>query len=175
MRITAALLVPLLMAGAASAQNTGAQNTGAPAPAAEQAPLMTAPRPDDKPTTEPTASPSGVSGAAPSDELQKAAPSVAATPPMLSAAEARTLIGKEVRTRDGQTGGAIRDFTLSGEDGPVERVVLESNSKLVSLPADMLRVDAGGANAVVDLPQDTLSSAPEFTYKEGEKTLVGKP
>jgi len=170
MRIAAALLLaPLVIAGAASAQTTNA-----PTPAADQAPLMTAPRPDDKATTDPTASQSGVSGAAPSDELQKAAPSVAATPPMLTAAEARTLIGKEVRTRDGQTGGAIRDFTLSGEDGPVERVVLESGAKLVSVPADMLRVDAAGANAVVDLPQTALSSAPEFTYKEGEKTLVGK-
>lgn len=174
MRIAAALLAPFLIAGAASAQTTTA-----PAPAAEQAPLMTAPRPDDKATTDPTASQTGVSGSAPSDEMQKTAPSVAYNPRGLTTAEARTLIGKEVRTRDGQTGGAIRDFTLSGTDETVDRVVVESGqgsgAKLVSLPADMLRVDAGGGGAVVDVPQAALSSAPEYTYKDGEKTLVGKP
>ncbi len=167
MRI-AALLAPFLIAGAASAQTT------APPPA-DQAPLMTAPRPDDTPTTDPTESQEGVSGAAPSDEMRKAEPSVAYNPRGLTTAEARTLIGKEVRTRDGQTGGAIRDFTLSGDDGAVDRVVLESGTKLVSLPADMLRVDTGGGGAMVDVPQAALTSAPEYAYRDGEKTLVGKP
>ena len=107
--------------------------------------------------------------------MHKAEPSVAYNPRGLTAAEARTLIGKEVRTRDGQTGGAIRDFTLSGDDGAVDRVVLESGTKLVSLPADMLRVDTGGGGAMVDVPQAALTSAPEYAYRDGEKTLVGKP
>ncbi|WP_448206143.1 PRC-barrel domain-containing protein [Azospirillum sp. sgz302134] len=156
---------------------------------ASQPPLMTAPRPEDKATTEPTTSPSGVSGNAPSDEMQRPAPSVAAVPHLLTADEARTLVGREVRTRDGQPGGQIKDFTLGDADGQVNRIILAPNAevgtdkKLLSVPLSMLRTDlAAGtsdgskpAAVTLDVPSGDLARAPEYTYRDDEKTLVGKP
>ena len=158
------------------------------ATASAQAP-QTAPRPDDTPTTPPAASPEGMGGAAPSDEMQRAAPSVAAIPHLLTVEEARTLIGKEVRTRDGQPGGSIKDFTLDGSAASVERIVLApapgegADGKLRSLPVSMLRTDIAGAARgadgstppTLDIPASELSRAPEFTYGEGMKTVTGQP
>ena len=199
MRFTAALAswaasaFGLLLSAAASAQTTAptsqAAPQAAPADGASQSPLMTAPRPDDKPTTDPTTSQSGVSGNAPSDEMQRiappAAPSVAAVPGSLDPDTARTLIGKEVRTRDGQPVGSIKDFTLKDPDGEVDRIVLapgedvHAGKKLVSVPVSMLRTDTLGPDKAgfptIDLPAAELSRAPEFTYSGDVKTVGGKP
>ena len=43
-----------------------------------------------------------------------------------AAAEARALIGHPVETRDGTAAGEIRDFTLTGADGGIDRVVIGS-------------------------------------------------
>jgi PRC-barrel domain. len=189
----AASAFALLLSAAASAQTTApAPQQTAPAQGtsgASQAPLMTAPRPDDKPTTDPTASQSGVSGNAPSDEMQRvappAAPSVAAVPGSLDPDTARALIGKEVRTRDGQPVGAIKDFTLKDPNGEVDRIVLapdeevHAGKKLVSVPISMLRTDMLGpdkaGSPIIDLPAAELSRAPEFTYSGDVKTVGGKP
>lgn len=186
--VLAASAATLLLSATASAQ---APQTAAPTPSgeADRAPLMTAPRPDDTPTTPPAASPEGLGGAAPSDEMQRAAPSVAAIPHLLTVEEARTLIGKEVRTRDGQPGGSIKDFTLDGSAASVERIVLApapgegADGKLRSLPVSMLRTDIAGAARdadgstppTLDIPVSELSRAPEFTYVEGMKTVTGQP
>lgn len=185
---TAVLAAPaaalLLLATAAAAQTT------APAPAAgaeSQPPLMTAPRPEDTPTTDPTASPSGIGGSAPSDEMQRMAPTGTAAAPgrppghSMTAAEAHALIGKPVQTRDGQTAGEIRDFTLAGPDGRIDRLVLASGgflgvgTKLVSVPVTTLRAASADAALTLDLDTGDLAVAPEFDYKQGERTLVGKP
>ncbi len=189
----AASAFALLLSAAASAQTTAptsqAAPQAAPADGASQSPLMTAPRPDDKPTTDPTTSQSGVSGNAPSDEMQRiappAAPSVAAVPGSLDPDTARTLIGKEVRTRDGQPVGSIKDFTLKHPDGEVDRIVLapgedvHAGKKLVSVPVSMLRTDTLGPDKAgfptIDLPAAELSRAPEFTYSGDVKTVGGKP
>lgn len=189
----AASAFALLLSAAASAQTTAptsqAAPQAAPADGASQSPLMTAPRPDDKPTTDPTTSQSGVSGNAPSDEMQRiappAAPSVAAVPGSLDPDTARTLIGKEVRTRDGQPVGSIKDFTLKDPDGEVDRIVLapgedvHAGKKLVSVPVSMLRTDTLGPDKAgfptIDLPAAELSRAPEFTYSGDVKTVGGKP
>lgn len=189
----AASAFALLLSAAASAQTTAPPSQTAPqtAPAdgASQSPLMTAPRPDDKPTTDPTTSQSGVSGNAPSDEMQRiappAAPSVAAVPGSLDPDTARALIGKEVRTRDGQPVGSIKDFTLKDPDGEIDRIVLapgedvHAGKKLVSVPVSMLRTDMLGADKAgfptIDLPAAELSRAPEFTYSGDVKTVGGKP
>lgn len=191
--ILAASAAALLLSGAASAQTSQAQISQAQAPQASpdaaRPPLMTAPRPDDTPATPPAASPEGLGGDAPSDEMQRAAPSVAAIPHLLTPEEARTLIGKEVRTRDGQPGGSIKDFTLDGSAAAIERIVLApaegsgADGKLRSLPVSMLRTDIAGAAAssdgstppTLDLPAAELARAPEFTYGEGVKTVSGQP
>ncbi|WP_454017013.1 PRC-barrel domain-containing protein [Azospirillum sp. Marseille-Q6669] len=186
--ILAASAAALLLSGAASAQTSQAQTPQA-SPDAARPPLMTAPRPDDTPATPPAASPEGLGGDAPSDEMQRAAPSVAAIPHLLTPEEARTLIGKEVRTRDGQPGGSIKDFTLDGSAASIERIVLApaegsgADGKLRSLPVSMLRTDIAGAAAsadgstppTLDLPAAELARAPEFTYGAGVKTVTGQP
>lgn len=186
--VLAASAAALLLSGAASAQTPQAQAAQA-SPDAARPPLMTAPRPDDTPATPPTASPEGLGGDAPSDEMKRAAPSVAAIPHLLTPEEARTLIGKEVRTRDGQPGGSIKDFTLDGSAASIERIVLApaqgsgADGKLRSLPVSMLRTDIAGASAggdgstppTLDLPAAELARAPEFTYGEGVKTVSGQP
>ncbi len=182
--VLAAWAAALLLSAAASAQ-TAPQA----APDAARPPLMTAPRPDDTPTTPPAAAPGSVGGAAPSDEMQRAAPSVAAIPHLLTPEEARSLIGKEVRTRDGQPGGSIKDFTLDGSAASVERIVLApaegdgAGGTLRSLPVSMLRTDIAGASPgtdgttppTLDIPASELSRAPEFTYGENVKTVTGQP
>ncbi|QCN96598.1 PRC-barrel domain containing protein (plasmid) [Azospirillum argentinense] len=186
--ILAASAAALLLSGAASAQTSQTQAPQA-SPDAARPPLMTAPRPDDTPATPPAASPEGLGGDAPSDEMQRAAPSVAAIPHLLTPEEARTLIGKEVRTRDGQPGGSIKDFTLDGSAAAIERIVLApaegsgADGKLRSLPVSMLRTDIAGAAAssdgstppTLDLPAAELARAPEFTYGEGVKTVSSQP
>ncbi|WP_188260630.1 PRC-barrel domain-containing protein [Azospirillum tabaci] len=184
--VLAASAAALLLSGAtASAQ---APQAPLASPDAARPPLMTAPRPDDTPATPPAASPEGLGGAAPSDEMQRAAPSVAAIPHLLTPEEARTLIGREVRTRDGQPGGSIKDFTLDGTAASIERIVLApaegngADGKLRSLPVSMLRTDIAGASAgadgstppTLDLPASELARAPEFTYGEGVKTVTGQ-
>ncbi|NUB06246.1 PRC-barrel domain containing protein [Azospirillum sp. Vi22] len=186
--VLAASAAALLLSGAASAQTSQAQTPQA-SPDAARPPLMTAPRPDDTPATPPAASPEGLGGDAPSDEMKRVAPSVAAIPHLLTPEEARTLIGKEVRTRDGQPGGSIKDFTLDGSAAAIERIVLApaegsgADGKLRSLPVSMLRTDIAGAAAsadgstppTLDLPAAELARAPEFTYGEGVKTVTGQP
>ncbi len=184
MPIAAALAAPaaiLLMATAALGQTAPPEQPAAP-PAAAQAPLMTAPRPEDQPATEPTASPSGISGSAPSDELQRAAPPVEPGARPLTAAAAQTLIGTEVRTRSGRPWGEIRDFTLTGPEGRIERVVLATaggtGERLVSVPASTLRLDGAGAEragATLNLDDADLAKAPPFDYAAGAPTLRGKP
>ncbi|AWJ92401.1 hypothetical protein Sp245p_21815 (plasmid) [Azospirillum baldaniorum] len=186
--VLAASAAALLLSGAASAQTSQAQTPQA-SPDAARSPLMTAPRPDDTPATPPAASPEGLGGDAPSDEMKRVAPSVAAIPHLLTPEEARTLIGKEVRTRDGQPGGSIKDFTLDGSAAAIERIVLApaegsgADGKLRSLPVSMLRTDIAGAAAsadgstppTLDLPAAELARAPEFSYGEGVKTVSGQP
>ncbi|KAA0684163.1 PRC-barrel domain-containing protein [Roseomonas genomospecies 6] len=186
--VLAASAAALLLSAAASAQ-TAPQAAPNSSGDAARPPLMTAPRPDDTPTTPPAAVPSGFGGAAPSDEMQRAAPSVAAIPHLLTPEEARSLIGKEVRTRDGQPGGSIKDFTLDGSAASVERIVLApaegdgAGGTLRSLPVSMLRTDIAGASPdaggstppTLDIPASELSRAPEFTYHESVKTVTGQP
>ncbi|NUB16351.1 PRC-barrel domain containing protein, partial [Azospirillum brasilense] len=186
--ILAASAAALLLSGAASAQTSQAQAPQA-SPDAARPPLMTAPRPDDTPATPPAASPEGLGGDAPSDEMQRAAPSVAAIPHLLTPEEARTLIGKEVRTRDGQPGGSIKDFTLDGSAASIERIVLApaegsgADGKLRSLPVSMLRTDIAGAAAssdgstppTLDLPAADPARGPEFTHGGGGRAGRGPP
>ena len=81
------MLRPLLLLPAAALLLTGtafAQTTPAPGATASP-PLMTAPRPDDQPTTGAITSPTGIGGAAPSLEVQNPAPPVGsgqASPPV---------------------------------------------------------------------------------------------
>lgn len=168
----AALLLSLPATGPlrpASAQTTQAPVETTPSgPASAPPPLMTAPRPEDQSTTDPTASRSGVSGSAPSDEMQRPAapagtssPPVAALPPdVLTTAEARTLIGQTVRTRDGQSGGKITNFLLNPQNGTVEQVLLQAEGRTepVAVPAAALKTGAG--QPTLDLGSADLAKAP---------------
>lgn len=206
----AALAAPaaaLLLATAAPAQTTPPAATPVPegtvaqqgSSGASQTPLMTAPRPEDTPTTDPTASPSGASGSAPSDEMKRmespagppgGVPSVAAVPGPVDPEHARSLIGQEVRSRDGQPAGKIKDFTLDETGDAITRIVLTPDEevgtpkKMVSLPISMLRMDVAGQAGpgvelsrppLLDLPVKEVANAPEFEYGADVKTLGGAP
>ncbi|MCW2243972.1 PRC-barrel domain-containing protein [Azospirillum canadense] len=213
--LAAALAVPaaaLLLATAAPAQTTSPSPAPVPegkiaqqgTPGASQSPLMTAPRPDDKPTTDPTASQSGVSGSAPSDEMKRmeppvgstagstpgTSPSVAAIPGPIDPEHARALIGQELRSRDGQVAGTIKDFALDDAGDAITRIVLTPDDdvgtpkKLVSVPISMLQMEVPGQAApgvelsrppLLNLPAKELANAPEFTYGTDVKTVGGKP
>ncbi|ALG73423.1 hypothetical protein VY88_21370 [Azospirillum thiophilum] len=195
--LTALPAAALLLSGAAMAQT--------PAPAPEAAapgaapPLMTAPRPDDQSTTDPVVSPPSISGEAPSREGQQGtaptgaaaagsppagSPPVAALPPAaLNPDQARAMVGTELRTRDGQPGGRILDFTLAepadqGADPAGDRLnrivvapndVLGLGEKLVVVPLGALTNGPDGP--ALDMDQADLAHAPTFAYGS-ERTLT---
>ncbi|WP_448191988.1 PRC-barrel domain-containing protein [Azospirillum sp. sgz301742] len=108
----------------------------------------------------------------------------------LTAAEAQALIGKSVHTRDGQSAGEIRDFTLAGPDGRIDRIVLTQGgflgigARVYAVPASALRVGAaqtvpapGQARPMevsIDLTGRDLDEAPDFDYAPDTHTLVGR-
>lgn len=206
--LTALPAATLLLAGAAMAQSPapeGAATGNAAGTAAGTAapPLMTAPRPDDQSTTDPVVSPPSISGEAPSREGQQGAPPtgaaaagsppagsppVAALPPAaLDPDQARAMVGTELRTRDGQPGGRILDFTLAepadqgadqGADPAGDRLnrivvapndVLGLGEKLVVVPLGALTNGPDGP--ALDIDQADLAQAPTFAYGS-ERTLT---
>lgn len=184
----------LLMSGTAMAQTAPAPgatpDSAAPDTMAQGTapPLMTAPRPDDRPATGEVTSPPGVSGEAPSREMQNQAPPVASSPAgsppvaalpsaALNPDQARSMVGMELRTRDGQPGGRILDFTLSQPGDRIDRIVVAPNDvlglgeKLVSVPAGALTNGPDGP--VLDMEQADLGRAPVFAY--GSEPTVPRP
>ncbi|MCM8736491.1 PRC-barrel domain-containing protein [Azospirillum sp. A1-3] len=184
------MLRPLLLLPAAALLLTGtaiAQTTPAPGATASP-PLMTAPRPDDQPATGAITSPPGVSGEAPSHEVQNPAPPVtggqgssppvAALPPAaLNPDQARAMVGTELRTNDGQPAGRILDFTMDQTGDRVDRIVVAPNEvlglgeKLVALPADML--GNGPTGPVLNIGQADFAKAPTFAY--GDEPTLTRP
>ncbi|QCG96249.1 PRC-barrel domain containing protein [Azospirillum sp. TSA2s] len=184
------MLRPLLLLPAAALLLTGtaiAQTTPAPGATASP-PLMTAPRPDDQPATGAITSPPGVSGEAPSHEVQNPAPPVtggqgssppvAALPPAaLNPDQARAMVGNELRTNDGQPAGRILDFTMDQTGDRVDRIVVAPNEvlglgeKLVALPADML--GNGPTGPVLNIGQADFAKAPTFAY--GDEPTLTRP
>lgn len=184
------MLRPLLLLPAAALLLTGtaiAQTTPAPGATASP-PLMTAPRPDDQPATGAITSPPGVSGEAPSHEVQNPAPPVtggqgssppvAALPPAaLNHDQARAMVGTELRTNDGQPAGRILDFTMDQTGDRVDRIVVAPNEvlglgeKLVALPADML--GNGPTGPVLNIGQADFAKAPTFAY--GDEPTLTRP
>jgi hypothetical protein len=183
------MLRPLLLLPAAALLLTGtaiAQTTPAPG-ATTSPPLMTAPRPDDQPATGAITSPPGVSGEAPSLEVQnpappvgsgQASPPVAALPPAaLNPDQARAMVGTELRTNDGQPAGRILDFTMDQTGDRVDRIVVAPNEvlglgeKLVALPAGML--GNGPTGPVLNIGQADFAKAPTFAY--GDEPTLTRP
>ncbi len=108
----------------------------------------------------------------------------------LTAAEAQALIGKSMRTRDAHPAGEIRDFTLAGPDGRIDRIVLAQGgflgigTKIYAVPAPVLRIGAAQRipepgqyrpmDISIDLTERELSAAPDFAYAPDTHTLVGR-
>ncbi|CAO3434952.1 PRC-barrel domain-containing protein [Azospirillum endophyticum] len=184
------MLRPLLLVPAAALLLTGtafAQTTPAPGVTAAP-PLMTAPRPDDQPATGRITSPPGVSGEAPSLEVQNPAPavtggqgsspSVAALPPAaLNPDQARAMVGTELRTSDGQPAGRILDFTMDQTGDRVDRIVLAPNEvlglgeKLVAVPAATL--GNGPDGPMLTIGEADFAKAPTFAY--GSEPTLTRP
>lgn len=190
------MLRPLMLVPAAALLLTGTAFAQTAPGVAASPPLMTAPRPDDQPATGQIASPPGVSGEAPSREVQNPAapvtgpvtgsvtgaqgssPPVAALPSAaLNPEQARAMVGTELRTRDGQMAGRILDFTMDSSGDRVDRIVMAPNEvlglgeKLVALPAGALANGPDGP--MLDIGQADLDKAPTFAY--GDEPTLTRP
>ncbi|WP_042704130.1 PRC-barrel domain-containing protein [Azospirillum sp. B506] len=186
------MLRPLMLVPAAALLLTGTAFAQTAPGVAASPPLMTAPRPDDQPATGQIASPPGVSGEAPSLEVQNPAapvtgavtgaqgssPPVAALPSAaLNPDQARAMVGTELRTRDGRPAGRILDFTMDGTSDRVDRIVVAPNEvlglgeKLVAVPAGTLANGPDGL--MLDIGQDELDKAPTFAY--GDEPTLTRP
>lgn len=182
------MLRPLLLVPAAALLLTGTAFAQTAPGVATSPPLMTAPRPDDQPATGQITSPPGVSGEAPSLEVQNPAspvtgaqgssPPVAALPPAaLNPDQARAMVGTELRTRDGQPAGRILDFTMDQSGDRVDRIVVAPNEvlglgeKLVAVPAGTLANGPDGP--MLDIGQAEFGKAPTFAY--GDEPTLTRP
>ncbi|KAA0594754.1 hypothetical protein J2848_004621 [Azospirillum lipoferum] len=182
------MLRPLLLVPAAALLLTGTAIAQTTPDTAASPPLMTAPRPDDQPATGQITSPPGVSGEAPSLEVQNPAPAVtgaqgssppvAALPPAaLNPDQARAMVGTELRTRDGQMAGRILDFTMDRNGDRVDRIVMAPNEvlgvgeKLVAVPASALANGPDGP--MLDIGQAEFDRAPTFAY--GDEPTLTRP
>lgn len=186
------MLRPLMLVPAAALLLTGTAFAQTAPGVATSPPLMTAPRPDDQPATGQIASPPGVSGEAPSHEVQNPAPPVTgsvtgaqgSSPPVaalpsaaLNPEQARAMVGTELRTRDGQMAGRILDFTMDRSGDRVDRIVVAPNEvlglgeKLVALPAGTLANGPDGP--MLDIGQADLGKAPTFAY--GNEPTLTRP
>ncbi|PWC84899.1 hypothetical protein TSH100_16385 [Azospirillum sp. TSH100] len=187
------MLRPLLLAPATALLLTGTAFAQTAPSATATPPLMTAPRPDDQPATGQIISPQGVSGEAPSLEVQNPAPPVTgaqmgvgqgSSPPVaalpsaaLNPEQARAMVGTELRTRDGQPAGRILDFTMDRSGDRVDRIVMAPNEvlglgeKLVAVPAGTLANGPDGP--MLDIGQDELDKAPIFAY--GDEPTLTRP
>ena len=89
------------------------------------------------------------------------------------------MVGTELRTRDGQIGGRILDFTMAEPDGRIARVVLAPNevmgvgAKMVSVPVTALTMVQGAPTLDMDVAE--LAQAPGFAYGMDQRTLVRQP
>lgn len=122
-------------------------------------PLMTAPRPADRPAT-PAAPPAlGPLGDQP------------ALPP-LTAETARPLIGHRVRTDDGTAEATIHDFTLGGRDEVADAVLgdVGGDARLRTVPAAKLRIGADGSVRLV-MTGAEVSAAPDYRPSADIPTL----
>lgn len=186
------MLRPLMLVPAAALLLTGTAFAQTAPGVAASPPLMTAPRPDDQPATGQIASPPGVSGEAPSQEVQNPAPPVTgavtgvqgSSPPVaalpsaaLNPEQARAMVGMELRTRDGQMAGRILDFTMDRSGDRIDRIVMAPNEvlglgeKLVALPAGALANGPDGP--MLDIGQADLNKAPGFAY--GDEPTLTRP
>lgn len=105
-----------------------------PAADTAPAPLMTAPRPDDRAATPP---------APPALDPLSAEPAEATLPPV-TVEDARRLVGRTVLTQDGKAQATIHDIAQQ-EDRVTGLMLSTDGGRVVTVPPEVLRVGSDGS------------------------------
>jgi sporulation protein YlmC with PRC-barrel domain len=100
--------------------------------------------------------PPGQSPAPAASSADKAAP---------SAAEAKALIGRNVKNRDGETVGRIESVYVTA-DGRVDSVIVGLGDREVQVARKDLQIADSGHGVTVDLSKDQLGAMPPYSYRD---------
>jgi sporulation protein YlmC with PRC-barrel domain len=82
-----------------------------------------------------------------------------------AAAEAKTLLGRSVRSRDGETVGKIESVYVTPQ-GKVESVIVGLGDREVQVARKDLQIADNGERVTVELTKDQLKAMPPYSYKD---------
>jgi sporulation protein YlmC with PRC-barrel domain len=97
--------------------------------------------------------------------------------------KASKIIGMEVKNRENEKVGKVKDIVIDVQSGKVAYAVLSTGSfgsgKLIAVPLDALTLQPGEKNFVIDAPKDRIASAagfaddnwPRIDAAQGDKTI----
>ncbi len=78
--------------------------------------------------------------------------------------KASKIIGMEVKNRENERGGRVRDLVIDVQSGTVAYAVLSTGlmggGKLIAVPLDALTLQPGARSFVIDVPTDRIEVAP---------------
>lgn len=80
--------------------------------------------------------------------------------------KASKIIGMEVKNRENERVGRVKDIVIDVPSGKVAYAVLSTgflgSGKLIAVPLDALTLQPGAKNFVIDAPKDRIDAAPGF-------------
>lgn len=80
--------------------------------------------------------------------------------------KASKIIGMEVKNRENERVGRVKDIVLDVQSGKVAYAVLSTGmlggGKLIAVPLDVLTLQPGAKNFLIDAPKDRIEAAPGF-------------
>ena len=82
-----------------------------------------------------------------------------------TAAEAKTLLGRTVGNRDGETVGKIESVYVT-PDGKIESVIVGTGDRQVQVARKDLQIADKGEKVTVELSKDQLKVMPTYSYKD---------
>lgn len=81
--------------------------------------------------------------------------------------KASKIMGMEVKNRENERVGRVKDIVIDVQSGKVAYAVLSTgfmgSGKLIAVPLDALTLQPGAKNFVIDAPKDRIGAAPGFT------------
>lgn len=80
--------------------------------------------------------------------------------------KASKIMGMEVKNRENERVGRVKDIVIDVQSGKVAYAVLATgfmgSGKLIAVPLDALTLQPGAKNFVIDAPKDRIDAAPGF-------------
>ncbi|HLP24240.1 MAG TPA: PRC-barrel domain-containing protein [Acidobacteriota bacterium] len=80
--------------------------------------------------------------------------------------KASKIIGMEVKNRENERVGRVKDIVIDVQSGKVAYAVLSTgfmgSGKLIAVPLDALTLQPGAKNFVINAPKDRIDAAPGF-------------